>query len=106
VRWNPHVHGIFLEGGFEREGRFVHVPSLDLIKLSQYFRTSVVAFFLKRTLINQRLARNMLDWTHSGFSVDSSVKIPATSSKAREALAKYIARPHREEYSPYRRGGG
>jgi hypothetical protein len=39
------------------------VPSLDLIKLSQYFRTSVVAFFLKRTLINQRLARNMLDWT-------------------------------------------
>jgi hypothetical protein len=93
ARWNPHVHGIFLEGGFDREGRFVHVPSLDLIKLSQYFRTSVVAFFLKRTLINQRLARNMLDWTHSGFSVDLSVKIPASSSKARESLAQHKARP-------------
>ena len=60
----------------------------------------------------------MLDWTHSGFSVDLSVKIPATSSKAREALAQYISRPpvslskmlldeheasvlYRSEYNPY-----
>jgi len=88
VRWNPHVHAIFLEGGFDREGRFVHVPSLDLAKLSQYFRSSIVSFFLKRKLIHERLARNVLNWTHSGFSVDISVKIPATSSKAREALAQ------------------
>ena len=69
------------------------MPSLDLFKLSQYFRSSMVAFFLKRSLLNERLARNMLGWTHSGFSVDLTVKIPATSSKAREALAQYIARP-------------
>jgi hypothetical protein len=25
--WNPHLHGIFLEGGFDPQGRFVHVPS-------------------------------------------------------------------------------
>jgi hypothetical protein len=93
ARWNPHLHSIFPEGGFDRQGRFVHVPSLDLARLSQYFRSTMVAFFLKRTLLNQRLARNMLDWAHSGFSVDLSVKIPATSSKAREALAQYIARP-------------
>ena len=118
ARWNPHLHAIFLEGGFDREGRFIHVPSLNLSKLSQYFRSSMVAFFLKRTLLNERLARNMLGWTHSGFSVDLTVKIPATSSKAREALAQYIARPpvslrkmlveehaesvlYRSEYNPY-----
>ena len=56
------------------------MPSLDLSKLSQYFRSSMVAFFLKRTLLNERLARNLLGWTHSGFSVDLSVTIPATSS--------------------------
>ena len=60
----------------------------------------------------------MLGWTHSGFSVDLSVKIPATSSKARQALAQYIGRPpvllkkmlieehagsvlYRSEYNPY-----
>ena len=118
ARWNPHLHAIFLEGGFDREGRFIHVPCLDLDRLSQYFRSSMVAFFLKRTLLNERLARNMLGWTHSGFSIDLSVKIPASSSKAREALAQYIARPpvslqkmlveehagsvlYRSEYNPY-----
>lgn len=48
ARFNPHLHGIFVEGGFDREGHFVHVPSLDLAKFSQYFRSSMVAFFLKR----------------------------------------------------------
>ena len=33
ARWNPHLHAIFLEGGFDKEGRFIHVPSLDLFKL-------------------------------------------------------------------------
>jgi hypothetical protein len=79
---------------------------------------SMVAFFLKRTLLNERLARNMPDWTHSGLSVDLTVKIPATSSKAREALAQYMACPpvslstmlveehadrvlYRSQYNPY-----
>jgi hypothetical protein len=78
----------------------------------------MVAFFLQRSLISERLARSMLEWTHSGFSVNLSVKIPATSYKAREALAQYIARPpislskmlveeheasvlYRSEYNPY-----
>jgi len=52
-----------LEGGFDRNSRFVHIPRLDLGRLSQYFRTSMVAFFLQRQLLNERLARNMLEWT-------------------------------------------
>ncbi len=35
----------------------------------------------------------MVQWAHSGFSVDASVRIPASSAKAREALAQYIVRP-------------
>jgi hypothetical protein len=38
------------------------VPSLKLSKLSQYFRSSMVAFFLKHTLLNERLAKNMPGW--------------------------------------------
>ena len=74
-------------------GRFVQVPSVYLQRLAQYFRASMVAFFLRRSLINLPLARSMLDWTHSGLSLDLSVKIPATSTRTREALAHYIARP-------------
>jgi hypothetical protein len=130
VRWNPQLHAIFLEGGFDRQGRFVHLPSLDLPRLAQYFRASIVALFLRRSLINARLAKSMLGWTHSGFSLDMSVKIhgpaagrspaggPAGCSRTREALAQYIARPpvslskmqveehegsvlYRSEYNPY-----
>jgi hypothetical protein len=78
----------------------------------------MVAFFLRRKLINERLARNMLNWSHSGFSVDNSVTIPATSSRTRVSLAEYIARPpvslqkmlveeggssvlYRSEYNPF-----
>jgi len=92
ARFNPHLHAIVLEGGFDPSGRFVHIPQLDLARLSQYFRASMVAFFFKRQLIDERLAHNMLQWQHSGFSVDGSVRIPAGSSRTREALSRYIAR--------------
>lgn len=55
-RFNPHLHGIFLEGGFDRQGRFVHVPALDLARLARYFRTAMVAFFLPPALAHQRAA--------------------------------------------------
>jgi hypothetical protein len=92
-RFHPHWHGLFLEGGFDHEGRFVHVPTVDLVKMSAYFRQRVIAFFLERKLLNERLARSMLEWTHSGFSVDASIHLPAGSSKTHEALAQYIPRP-------------
>jgi hypothetical protein len=57
ARFNPHLHAIFLEGGFDRDGQFVHVPSLDLAKLSQHFRSRMVAFFLKRSLLVEEDAR-------------------------------------------------
>jgi len=92
-RFNPHLHAIVLEGGFDGTGRFVHIPRLDLVRLSQYFRACMVGLFVEHQLINERLAHNMLQWDHSGFSVDASVRIPAGSSGAREALSQYIARP-------------
>jgi hypothetical protein len=90
----PKGAGIFLKGGFDRQGRFVHIPlggsgaqprgspSLDLDTLARYFRAAMVAFFLQRSLISERLARSMLAWTHSGFSVDMSVRFPLAGSRA------------------------
>ena len=60
--------------------------------MSSCFRQRVVGLFLERKLLDERRAKNMLDWTHSGFSVDASIRIPATSARTREALAQYVLR--------------
>jgi hypothetical protein len=61
ARFNLHLHAIVLEGGFDPSGRFLHVPQLELARLSQYFRACMVDFFFQRQLINERLARRPLD---------------------------------------------
>jgi hypothetical protein len=93
VRWNPHWHGLFMEGGFDRQGRFVHLPAMDLARMSSCFRQRVIGFFVRRKLLNERLAKSMVNWTHSGFSVDATVRIPAGSAATRQALSQYIVRP-------------
>jgi hypothetical protein len=93
LRWNPHYHCLVLEGGFDEAGRFVHIPFGNIQRMSEYFRRVIIKFFLKKKLISAELATNLINWRHSGFSVDASVRIPAGSVKTREALSQYIARP-------------
>ncbi|GAG16089.1 unnamed protein product, partial [marine sediment metagenome] len=71
---------------FDENGRFVHIPFGNLHRMSEYFRRV-------KELISARLATSLINWRHSGFSVDSSVRIASLSDKAREAPSKYIARP-------------
>jgi len=78
--WNPHWHSLVLEGGFSRDGRFVHVPTVDLAKMSGCFRQRVIAFFLDRKLLNEWLAKSMVEWEHSGFSVVGSVHLLITGA--------------------------
>jgi len=93
LRWNPHSHCLVLEGGFDKNGRFVHIPLGNLHRMSEYFRRVIIKFFSKKELISAKLATSLLNWRHSGFSVDHSIRVPAFSIRAREALSQYIARP-------------
>jgi hypothetical protein len=93
LRWNPHFHCLVLEGGFDENGRFVHIPLGNLNRMSEYFRRVIIKFFLKKELISAKIATSLINWRHSGFSIDASVHIPAGSSKTRKALSQYIARP-------------
>ena len=93
LRWNPHFHCLVLEGGFDERGRFVHIPLGDIQRMSEYFRRVVIRLFLKKELINAHLATSLINWKHSGFSVDHSIGVPAFSIRARQALSQYIARP-------------
>jgi hypothetical protein len=92
-RFNPHWHSIVLEGGFAEAGSFVHIPLGNLDRMSEYFRRLIIKFFLENKLISPRVATSLIHWRHSGFSLDSSVHLPAGSAKARKALSQYISRP-------------
>ena len=68
-------------------------PSGTSGRMSEYFRRVIIKFFLDKELISAKLATSLINWRHSGFSVDNSVHLPARSTKARKALSQYISRP-------------
>jgi hypothetical protein len=91
LRWNPHFHAIVLEGGFDEEGTFFYIPFSGLQSMTELFRRRVIKLLVGQELLNEDLARNLLSWKHSGFSIDNSVRI--LDESAQESLAEYIARP-------------
>jgi hypothetical protein len=92
MRWNPHYHCLVLEGGINEAGSFHHIPIKDTASLTEVFRRRVIKLFVDRGLLDRRFALKILSWKHSGFSVDASVSIPASSKKARLNLSQYIIR--------------
>ena len=93
LRWNSHWHAVVLESGFDAAGRFINIPFGDLQQITECLRRRIVGFFLHRELIREDMAENLLRWLYSGFSTDASIVLPGGSSKKRESLAQYLARP-------------
>ena len=92
MRFNPHWHCIILEGGIDEKGSFHHIPIKDTFQLTEVFRRRVIQLFVEKGLLQKSFAMKLLGWKHSGFSVDNSVQIPASSQKARVNLSQYIIR--------------
>jgi hypothetical protein len=92
LRWNAHWHCIFLEGGIDENNDFYYCPIKNLSSLTEVFRRKVIAYFVKKELVNQSFANKTLNWKHSGFSVDNSVWLLKYDDKARMNLCQYIAR--------------
>ena len=92
MRHNPHWHCIILEGGIDEEDSFHHIPIQDTFQLAELFRKRVINLFIQKGLLQRSFDLKLLPWKHSGFSVDNSVQIPATSQNARVNLSQYIMR--------------
>ena len=92
LRHNPHWHCIILEGGIDEEDSFHHIPIQDTFQLAELFRKRVINLFIQKGLLQRSFDLKLLPWKHSGFSVDNSVQIPATSQNARVNLSQYIMR--------------
>jgi len=72
ARWNPHFHGLLLEGGFNEGGRFVYIPISNTRKMTELFRRLVIKYFTDKKLLNDDFARNLVSWKNSGFSIHCS----------------------------------
>ncbi len=92
LRFNPHFHSLILEGGFDEDDNFIFIPITNLVKMKELLRRLVIKYFVDEKLLSPELAKNLLSWKHSGFSIDNSIRIAASDNKAREAIAQYMAR--------------
>ena len=92
LRFNPNLHSLILEGGFDEHGNFFFIPIADTSRMTECFRQLVIKRFTEKELISQSLADNLLSWRNSGFSIDNSIRITGSNDKARESLSQYIAR--------------
>jgi hypothetical protein len=60
LRFHPHWRAIFLEGGFNLDGRFLHIPFGNFEKMAQAFCQSVLVLFLDLGLIDRDRAVGLL----------------------------------------------
>ena len=75
---------------------FHPASAIDEIAVAQVqatLRTRILRAFVGRGLLESFEAKEMLAYRHSGFSVDTSVRIEAHDRAALERLLRYCARP-------------
>jgi hypothetical protein len=121
LNFHPHLHVLAASGLVDREGRFHVLPvekrrgteafwteakpkpagrarragraNQRLEPLAELFRHRFLAVLRRERLISERKLRQLLAWTHSGFSLDASEKPVAPHDvEGRKRLAEYLLR--------------
>lgn len=69
------------------------IDEIAVAQVQTTLRTRILRAFVGRGLLQNFEAKEMLDYRHSGFSVDTSVRIEAHDRAALERLLGYCARP-------------
>ena len=92
AHWNPHVHALVTDGAFTADGTFVPVPETAAADFAGVWREKVFALLRDAGCINGRVVFLMRRWTHTGFSVDRSVRIHGSDHPAVERIVQYMAR--------------
>jgi len=92
AHWHPHVHAIVSDGVFDKDDHFVIVPDVDLSRCVLLWRKKVFDLLLREEKITQEVVDSMCQWSHSGFSIDNSVRIEADDQVGLQRLTGYIIR--------------
>jgi hypothetical protein len=92
VHWHPHIHAIVAEGVFHEDGSFVPVPNVLVDRATEIWRGKVFDILFEAGLLDLEDIGSMMGWKHSGFSIDTTVRIAADDHDAMKRLVEYIAR--------------
>ncbi len=92
IHWHAHIHAIVPEGVFTSSGHFVHIPDIWQYRAVEIWQEHVFDLLLDECKITLEVAASMRAWKHSGFGVDTSVKIAGGDNTGMQHLVEYIAR--------------
>ena len=92
LHWHPHIHVLVTCGAWTPEGDFLELPEFDMERLLVACQEAVFALYLDEEKIEPGVVENMRTWSHSGFSVDQSVFLPAGDQQGIERLVQYMTR--------------
>lgn len=91
--FHPHLHVLAAAGLVDREGRFHLMPVESIEPLAELFRHRFIEMLHREKLISEKKVHQLLDWKHSGFSLDAGDKpIAADDVEGRRRLAEYLLR--------------
>jgi hypothetical protein len=92
TNWHPHIHAIVGEGVFDKEGNFVPVEQVRLDRATEIWRDKVFDLLFDAGLLRLDTIESMKAWRHSGFNIDTSVRIEAGDNDGMTRLIQYISR--------------
>lgn len=92
ANWHPHLHAIVTDGAFTPDGTFLPMPHIPAEPFLRLWEEKLFALLLAEGRITPETVQQMRSWQHSGFSVDTSVRIAAGDTAAIERLTQYIVR--------------
>ena len=92
--WHSHVHALVAEGVFTPDGHFIAVPypGLQRQRAEEIWRDKVFDLLFDEGLLSLDTIESMMGWKHSGFNIDTSVRIEADDHAGMQRLVEYIAR--------------
>ena len=92
MRYNCHIHALVADGLFTDNGMFYVAPRVSTTPLEQLFRVRVIQMLVEEELLAPEMARKLLGWKHSGFSVHNGKPLRRDDADGLERVAQYIIR--------------
>lgn len=92
INWHSHIHAVVTEGGFTENGVFVRVRDINKADCLARWQDKVFDLLRREEKITQKVEEDMRKWTHSGFSIDYSLRIEPGDDKGIQRLIEYISR--------------
>ncbi len=100
--YNCHLHALVADGLFSDSGMFYVAPKLSTRPLEQLFRIRVIKMLVEEGPLGEEMARKLLSWRHSGFSVHNGKPVKRGDDEGLERVAQYIIRnPFSEKKMTY-----